>query len=126
MDKNNFYIPIVDIEYKKDNVDVFNLQVSKDESYVVPMMAVHNCGYVVGESLLCFLPVVTTFSKSIAEWWKLPDVNFIQQNDADMLADILSKDELYHEAKEGRKAVVEKYSNEVIGQNYIDMMEEVI
>jgi len=84
------------------------------------------CGYVVGESLLCFLPVVTTFSKSIAEWWKLPDVNFIQQNDADMLADILSKDELYHEAKEGRKAVIEKYSNEIIGQNYIDMMEEVI
>ena len=84
------------------------------------------CGYVVGESLLCHVPVITTYSKSIVEWWKLPDVHFIQQNDADMLADKLMDDSIYREAKEGRKAVVEKYSNSVIGQNYLDMFEEII
>jgi len=84
------------------------------------------CGYVVGESLLCHVPVITSFSSSIVEWWKLPDVHFIQQGDADMLADKLMDDSIYKEAKEGRKAVIEKYANNVIGQNYLDMFEEII
>jgi len=84
------------------------------------------CGYVVGESLLCHVPVITTFSKSIVEWWKLPDVHFVQQGDVDALADMLMDDNIYHEAVEGRKAVMEKYSNEAVAKNYIDLFEELI
>jgi len=84
------------------------------------------CGYVVGESLLCGKPVITTYSKSIVEWWKVPDVHFIQQGDADMLADKLMDDSIYHEAVEGRKEIVEKYSNAKTGQSYLDLFEGLI
>ena len=56
----------------------------------------------------------------------MPDTKFISQGDADLLADILNSDDLYKPAKDGRNAVIAKYSNEKIGQNYIDMFEEVI
>lgn len=87
---------------------------------------IEQCGYVAGESLLCHVPVITTFSRSIVEWWKLPDVEFIPQGDIDLLVDKIEEmSKNLHEAKEGRKAVVSKYSNKTIGQNYLDMFEEI-
>lgn len=91
-------------------------------------MWIEQCGYVVGESLLCHVPVITSFSKSIAELWKAPGVTFIPQKDVDMLADHLMLDSTYdkEKVKEGRQFVIDNYSVEKIGEKYIQIFEETI
>jgi glycosyltransferase involved in cell wall biosynthesis len=87
-------------------------------------MWIEQCGYAVGESLLCHTPVVTSFSKSIMELWKMPDVSFISQNDSEALLNVLSNPKVYRQAKKGRQATIEKYSLEKVGQKYIDIFSE--
>jgi len=87
-------------------------------------MWIEQCGYAVGESLLCHTPVVTSFSKSIMELWKLPGVSFISQNDSEALLNILSNPEVYAKSKEGRQATIDNYSLEKVGQKYIDIFSE--
>ena len=87
-------------------------------------MWVEQCGYVIGESLLCDTPVLSSYSKSIVELWNTPDVHFIQQGDVDALVLIL-KTESSYEIKDGRKYVKDNYSIEEIGQLYIDILEDV-
>jgi len=87
-------------------------------------MWIEQCGYTVGESLLCHTPVITSFSKSIMEMWKVPNVSFISQNDSEALFDALTDTNIYGEAKDGRQAVIDKYSVEKVGQKYIDIFSE--
>jgi glycosyltransferase involved in cell wall biosynthesis len=91
-------------------------------------MWIEQCGYAVGESLMCHTPVITSFSKSIAELWKAPGVTFIPQKDVDMLADHLMMDSTYdaEKAKAGRQFVIDNYSVEKIGEKYIEAFEETI
>lgn len=87
---------------------------------------VEQCGYVIGESLLCETPVVTTYSKTIVELWKHEDVQLMQQGDVDALVTILSNPELYTPASKGRKFVKDNYSIEEIGKIYIDILSDII
>jgi len=91
-------------------------------------MWIEQCGYVVGESLLCHVPVITSFSKSILELWKMPGVFFTPQGDVDLLADTLTHEELFNKElpKKGRQAVIDNYSVEKIAQTYIDIFEATI
>lgn len=91
-------------------------------------MWVEQFGYAVGESLLCEVPVITSFSKSIVEYWKAPAVGFITQGDSDALIQLLTDEKMYDKeaAKNGRKFVVDNYSVEKIGKRYIEILEAVV
>lgn len=87
---------------------------------------IEQCGYVIGESLLCETPVITTASKSITEIWKLPGVSFIPQGDIDLLVDTLMTKEIYKKTPEGRKEVIKKYSYEAIGSLYLKILGDLV
>ena len=90
-------------------------------------MWIEQCGYALGESVLCHVPAITSTSKSIIELWKdVPDIHFAPQGDVDTLVAMIKNDEIYKPAKDGRQAVAEKYSVEKVGQHYIDMISDLI
>ena len=86
---------------------------------------IEQCGYAVGESLLCHVPVITSVSKSIIEIWKIPDVYFVPQGDVDMLATMIQSEQLYKPAKEGRQATIERYGVDKVGSRYLDLFSDV-
>jgi len=89
---------------------------------------IEQMGYVVGESLLCHVPVITSASKSIAELWNMPGVYFNAQGDAGGLSDLLDSDNLYTNgaAAKGRQAVIDTYSVAKIGEHYINVFKKVL
>ncbi len=90
-------------------------------------MWIEQCGYALGESVLCHVPAITSTSKSIMDLWKdIPDIHFVQQGDIDALVTMIKDDDIYKPAKDGRQAVIEKYSVEKVGQHYIDMISDLI
>jgi len=90
-------------------------------------MWIEQCGYALGESILCHVPAITSMSKSIIELWKdVPDIQFVASGDVDSLVAAIKNDTIYKPAKDGRQAVIEKYSVEKVGQHYINMISDVI
>ena len=89
-------------------------------------MWIEQCGYVIGESLLCHVPVIASASKSILELWKFPGVSFSPQNDVDSLYNIITSPSIYGEILEGRQIVMAKYSVEAVGQRYIEFLGDTI
>jgi glycosyltransferase involved in cell wall biosynthesis len=84
------------------------------------------CGYVIGESILCGTPVITTTSSSIVQiWGKCPGVEFINQGDLGTLIDIITSFAPF-ETKEGREYVIENFSHTAIGDALIEMIGEVV
>jgi len=81
------------------------------------------CGYVIGEALLCHIPAVTTISKSIVEIWKNEDVDFLPQNDVGSLIEYLDDFER-REANKGRQFVKKNYSVEAVGERYLKLLED--
>ena len=85
------------------------------------------CGFAIGESLLCHVPVITSTSKSIIEiWGGTKDIQFVDAGDVDTLVSLISNPKIYTEAKEGRQFVINNYSYEKIGAKYIEAMEMVL
>lgn len=84
------------------------------------------CGYVIGESLLCGTPVITSASSSIIQiWGEAPDVIFASQGDVGTLVDFIESFTPF-EAKKGREWVEQKISYKTIGDDYIKMLEEIV
>jgi len=83
------------------------------------------CGYIIGEALLCGVPVITSTSSSIMEiWGKCPDVQFINQGDVGMLVDTIKEFKPYLATK-GRDWVTKNLSYKVVGDKYIEIFKEV-
>jgi len=90
-------------------------------------MWIEQCGYALGESVLCHTPAITSTSKSIIELWKdVPDIQFVTSGDIDTLVAMIENDDTYKPAKDGRQAVIEKYSVEKVGQHYMDMIGDLV
>lgn len=91
-------------------------------------MWIEQLGYVIGESLLCETPIITSFSKSIMENWKIPGTAFMTQGDVDTLEQLIVDDwwmEPKSEVKRGRQEVINKFSVEKVGERYIKILEDV-
>jgi glycosyltransferase involved in cell wall biosynthesis len=92
-------------------------------------MWVEQFGYAIGESILCEVPVITSFSKSIIENWKLPGIGFCAQGDADAVVQLLTDKRVYDKKNNGlqksRQYVIDNYSVEKVGERYIKILENI-
>jgi len=84
------------------------------------------CGYVIGEAMLCHVPVITSISKSIVELWKLPGVIFVPQGDIDLMLEVVLSDKTYEPTIDARQEIIKKYSYETIGKLYLKMLGDLI
>ena len=84
-------------------------------------------GAVVGEALLCEVPVVANLSGALPEYWACEDTHFVAQGDREMLGwEIVKVLKSGKIAKAGREHVKKVCSIPVIGQMYIKLLERIV